>query len=262
MELVKQFDEMLKEYIKPLTCPIAVKLLKEGEEFPQKARNLKQTFGHPLALCQSIAIVRKYGWTVGIGKGDNACGPSLAYLGCMPYTEKQKEGGIVYPLYAKTLEAGKKTEEAATRLEEGTFERIILAPLSKAEFEPDVILVYVNPGQAARLIQGANYADGGYIGAKATGRAACISEIASTYKNQVCNITIPGAGEKVFAMTADDEIIFSAPYCKLADVIEGVMVTHKSGIGRYPWPIAGLKASPTMPDCYKFLQVMAGLEEE
>jgi uncharacterized protein (DUF169 family) len=262
MELVKQFDEMLKEYIKPLTSPIAVKLLQADEEFPEKARRPAKIFGYPIALCQGIGIVRRFGWTLGFGKGDNACGPSLAYLGCLPYTEKQKEGGIVYPLYAKTLEAGKRTEEAVGKLEEGTFEKILLAPLSKANFVPDVVLVYGNPGQIVRLVQGANYVNGGYVGAKATGRAACISEIATTFKSQDCNLTIPGAGEKVFALTSDDEIIFSAPYNKLADVIEGVVTTHKSGIGRFPWPIAGIKAAPTMPGEYKFLQVMAGIEKE
>jgi len=262
MELVKQFDEMLKEYIRPLTFPVAVKLLKSGEDFPQRVRRPKDTFGHPIALCQGIAIARKYGWTLGFEKSDNACGPSLAYLGCLPYTEKQKEGGIVYPLYAKTLEAGKRTEEAVGKLDENTFERIILAPLNKAQFVPDIILIYGNPGQVVRLVQGANYAQGGYVPAKATGRAACISEIASAYKTQSCNITIPGAGEKVFAMTGDDEIVFSAPYAKLGDIIEGVTVTHKSGIGRYPWPIGGVKAAPSMPAEYKFLQVMAGLEKE
>ncbi len=262
MEKLKQLDDMLKEYIRPLTFPVAVKLLKEDEEFPAKTRRPKDAFGSPIALCQGIGIVRKYGWTLGFGQGDNACGPSLAYFGFLPYTDKQARGEIVYPLYAKTIEAGKKTEEAVGRLAEGQFDKIVIAPLHKATFVPDVVLVYGLPGQLVRLVQGANYVEGGYIPAKATGRAACISEIVSPYNSQACNLTIPGAGEKVFAMTGDDEIIFSIPYSKIDDVIEGVLVTHKSGIGRFPWPIAGLRLPPAMPAEYKFLQVMAGLEKE
>lgn len=139
------------------------------------------------------------------------------------------------------------------RLPEGLYDRIILAPLDKAEFEPDVIMVYCNPGQAARLIQGAVYCQGEPVTSTASGRCACVSEIVVPYLKKGYSFTVPGAGEKVFALTADDEMIFSLHASKIDELIEGLATTHKSGIGRYPWPVAGVKITPQMPKTYDFL---------
>jgi uncharacterized protein (DUF169 family) len=251
----EKLNEALASYIRPLTFPVALKFLKD-EPYPMKVRR-PTALGNKLTLCQGYSIVRRYGWVMGFEMEDCACGPQLAYFGAIPYTEKQREGGIIYPIYTKTPEAAKKAESLLPRLPEGMYDKIILAPLDKTEFEPDVILIYVNPGQAARLIQGAAYCHGEPVTSTASGRCACISEIVSPYLKKGFSFTIPGAGEKVFGLTADDEMVFSLHASRIDDLVEGLATTHKSGIGRYPWPIAGVKAKPSMPDTYRFLEEIA-----
>lgn len=251
----EKLNEALASYIRPLTFPVALKFLKD-EPYPMKVRR-PTALGNKLTLCQGYSLVRKYGWVMGFEMEDCACGPQLAYFGAIPYTEKQREGGIIYPIYTKTPEGAKKAESLLPRLPEGMYDRIILAPLDKTEFEPDVIMIYVNPGQAARLIQGAAYCQGEPVTSTASGRCACISEIVSPYLKKGFSFTVPGAGEKVFALTADDEMVFSLHASRIDELVEGLATTHKSGIGRYPWPIAGVKAKPSMPDTYKFLEDMA-----
>lgn len=261
MKLLKELDEALKEYVRPLTMPVAVKLLKE-EKFPEKTRRPVETLGHPIALCQGIGIVRKYGWSLGFKKEDHACAPSLSYFGIIERTQEQERGGIVYPLYAKTMEAGKISEEITERLDKGFIDGILLSPLNKAAFAPDVVIVYGNAGQVVRMVQGAVYCEGGGIETTISGRCACVSEIIAPFKKQKCNVIIPGGGEKIFAATADDELAFAVPYARIPELIEGIATTHKSGVARYPFPVNGLKARPVFPDRYAELEEAAGLRSQ
>lgn len=251
----QKLSDALAAYIRPLSFPVAVKFLKD-EPYPMKVRR-PSDLGEKLTLCQGCAIVRRYGWVMGFDMSDCACGPQLSYFGAIPYPEKQREGGIIYPIYAKTPEAAKNAEAGLPRLPEGLYDRILLAPLEKSDFEPDVVMVYVNPGQAARLIQGAAYCQGEPVTSTASGRCACISEIVAPYLKKGFSFTVPGGGEKVFAHTGDDEMVFSLHASRIDDLTEGLAATHKSGIGRYPWPIAGVKCSPAMPHNYDFLMELA-----
>ena len=65
----------------------------------------------------------------------------------------------MYPLYACDLETGKNTQVSTPKMpkaDKGTIV-VAVAPLSKAEFDPDVIIIYGNPAQIIRCIQGALY---------------------------------------------------------------------------------------------------------
>ncbi|SMC57872.1 DUF169 domain-containing protein [Papillibacter cinnamivorans] len=251
----EKLHEALTSYIRPLSFPIALKFLK-NEAYPMKVRR-PASMGGKLTLCQGCSIVRKYGWVMGFEMEDCACGPQLAHFGAIPYTEKQREGGIIYPIYTKTPEGARNCEALLPRLPEGMYDRMILAPLEKAEFRPDVIIIYVNPGQAARLIQGAVFCSGEPIATLSAGRCACVSEIVVPFVKKGYSCTIPGGGEKMFALTGDDEMAFSLHASRIDELAEGLASTHKSGIGRYPWPVAGVRAKAAMPDSYKFLEELA-----
>ncbi|HWQ62708.1 MAG TPA: DUF169 domain-containing protein, partial [Negativicutes bacterium] len=136
---------------------------------------------------------------------------------------------------------------------------IVIAPLHKTDFVPDVILVYGNPGQIVRLVQGGNYAEGGGIESRFCGRSACASELITPYLKQRANLTIPGGGEKVFGQTNDDEMAFAFPYGKAAEIIEGITATHECGIARIPVPISGLRMKPAFPPKYQELEALFGM---
>ncbi len=253
MKYLEELHQTLQTYIRPTSFPVAVKL-QEDNELPEDIRRPSKVFGHPLTICQGIAIARRYGWTIGFLKEDHACGPSMPSFGLVEEPDFIKDGSIVYPLYTKTLEAGAKTQSAMPALKVGTANSIILSPLHKANFEPDVVLIYGNPAQVVRLIQGSLYNSGGVLESRSMGRAACTSEIVSTFVEQKCNVTIPGGGEKAFALTGDDEIVFSVPKKEIPNLIEGIVSTHKEGASRFPTPLFGLRSQPIFPEKYDKLQ--------
>lgn len=205
-----RLDQVLKEYVRPMTFPLAVKFLKDVPLSP-KVRRPMDFAGYPLCLCQGIGIARRYGWVVGFQKEDHACAPSLTLFGYEIMPEFMKEGGLAYPFYAKTLSGGARTEAAADTMEPGSVSNILISPLHKTDFEPDVILIYGNPGQIVRLIQGANYSEGGGIESRFCGRSACASELITPYLKQKYNLIIPGGGEKCLAKPTMMNWLFRFP---------------------------------------------------
>jgi uncharacterized protein (DUF169 family) len=247
---IEELNIVLRDYIKPHTFPIAIKLLKKGEEIPPKHRRPTTSFGHRLALCQGFGFARKYEWPMAFQIEDMACGPALSYFGFVDIPEFEKEGGLVYPMYAKTPEGGKRSEEIIDKLPYGSFETVLVAPLSRTVFEPDVIMIYCNAAQIARLCQGALYCEGGGIETVVAGRCACTAEIITPLRKGRYNVVVPDGGERMFALTSDDEMVFSAPFSKVPDLMEGIVTTHKSGVARYPYPVSGLKMEPQFPEKY------------
>lgn len=258
MDILKRLDETLTKYIRPLTYPVAVKLSADTE-LPPRVRRPSALFGHRINLCQGIAMARKYGWAMGFLQEDHACGNSQVIFGICDEPDFIKDGSICYPLYTKDLETGAITQKATPKLPMGQANSIVVAPLDRADFEPDVILIYCNPGQAVRLIQGALYHEGGTIESKFMGRAACGSEIVTPLVSGKCNIVIPGGGEKVFAMTGDDELIFAMPTAKAEELIAGLEETHKAGAARFPVPFFGLRSNPVFPAVYHALDEYTGV---
>jgi uncharacterized protein (DUF169 family) len=98
--------------------------------------------------------------------------------------------------------------------------------------EPDLIMVYGNPAQVMRLIQGALYNEGGAVSSSSMGRLGCAAMI-TVMKTGECRYLVPGNGDRVFGMTQDWEMTFMMPSAKIDNVLDGLEKTHKSGI-RYP----------------------------
>ncbi|MBT9173744.1 MAG: hypothetical protein DDT21_02149 [Syntrophomonadaceae bacterium] len=261
MSFQGQFLKTVEEYIRPLTYPVAVKLVKEGEPFPEKTRFPRQMTGYGWALCQGVSMARRVGWKIGFTREDHSCVVAMMIFGYEAVPELVEKGEIVYPYYAETAEAGKKTEATTPRLPLDDIRGIVIAPVNRADFAADVILVYGSPAQVTRMVQGALYRQGGKIDSSFSGRGACGSEIVVPYQTQECKVILPGGGERVFAHTADDEMVFAVPACRLEDVAAGVEATHKGGIARIPTPFLGMRAKPLYPEKYSEVARLFGMEE-
>jgi len=157
---------------------------------------------------------------------------------------------VVYPLYVSNMEAAKKTQETTPKMPVADTGAIVLAPLHRANFDPDVIVLYGNPAQVVRMVQGALYHEGGCVESRFSGRGACGGEITVPYSQQKYNVIAPGGGERVFALTSDDEMAFAVPSSKFRPFMEGVVATHKGGVARMPTPIAGVTQEPKWPSTY------------
>ncbi|MHC1725643.1 MAG: DUF169 domain-containing protein [Syntrophobacteraceae bacterium] len=256
----KELYDFIDEYLRTATFPVAIKLSAE-EALPPKVKSASDAFGYPVAVCQAITAARRLGRTTGFHAKDHACALSHVYFGFKENPDFAKAGTTVYPLYTKDAEAGARTNAQELHLDSGTFKTMIVAPLQRADFEPDILIVYGNAAQMVRLIQGELFNEGGKLTSSFMGRCACGAYISYPHKTKQCNVVIPGGGERVFAMTGDDEIAFAIPKERIQNVIEGLQGTHKSGVARIPTPFFGITAQPKWPPSYKELGKYCGLND-
>jgi len=177
-------------------------------------------------------MARKLGWAIAMGKEDMQCSLGAAPFGFFKNIDFFDEGNLAAGMFTASKEVGKKEEDLIDRFDFAAYSHILVAPISRAAFEPDLLMIYGNPAQIMRLIQGALFNEGGAVQSSSMGRLGCAS-IITVVKNNECRFLVPGNGDRIFGMTQDYEMTFLIPASKMDTVIEGLAQTHKSGI-RYP----------------------------
>jgi len=247
----------LMDVLRLETYPVAVKLVKSDEEFPENVRRPQELFGFKINLCQAFGMSRRYGWTMGVSKDECACNFARFLYG---WASLDSEDVLVDFL----LEAGFfKDREAALRgakftvenckLKVGECQGIVTSPLNRTKIEPDVILIYGNPTQAFILVHGYLYNVGGAIDVQYTGRhASCAHGVLQTYLSQKFNFVLPDEGDKIFAATEDHEVIVAVPVNMLSDVLSGVKSIFERKVMRYPTPFY-MRYQPVFPEAFKKL---------
>lgn len=254
---LKEVDRTLSTYIRSLTFPIAIKMLKSEKEIPEKTRRPFQQMKKRIAICQGIGMARKLGWAVAMGKEDMQCSLGAAPFGFFKDIDFFKEGNLAAGMFTASKEIGQSEEELVDCFDYGLYSHILVAPLNRAAFEPDLLMIYANAAQIMRLIQGALYNEGGAIHSSSMGRVGCAT-IITTIKRDQCRYMVPGNGDRIFGMTQDDEMSFSIPASKIITVLDGLVNTHKSGI-RYPIT-SFFNFEATFPPSYR--ELMKIWEEE
>jgi len=229
---LKEVEQALNTYVRPLTFPLAIKMLKSEDEIPDRTRRPFQQMKKKVAICQGIGMARKLGWAVAMGKEDIQCSLGVAPFGFFENIDFYDEGNLAAGMFTASKEIGKREEDLVDRFEYGLYSHIMVAPLHRTAFEPDLFMIYGNPAQIMRLIQGALYNEGGAVQSSAMGRLGCASMI-TVMKSDECRYLVPGNGDRIFGMTQDHEMAFLIPTSKVDTVLDGLAKTHKAGI-RYP----------------------------
>ena len=80
-----------------------------------------------------------------------------------------------------------------------------------------------------------------------------------------CQYVVAGAGDRYFALTQDDELVFTIPRSKIAITLEGLIEGHEGGHHRIP-TLSYLHFAPKFPDYFNklmdFLQEKENGQEE
>ena len=241
LESWKNIGESLEELLRPQTYPLAVKLVKDESEFPEKTRRPEQK----IAVCQALTISRRYGWTMGITGEDSGCPAASITYG---WTKVADESAMLQFFlgagYVSDEAAAKTILENTDRLEPGKYGGVIVSPIARTKIVPDVILVYGNSAQIMRLIQGSMYKEGKKLKSELTGLiASCTAGIIRAFNTGEYQVVIPGTGDRVFALTSDNEILFAIPAARAEEIIAGMKGQR---VVKYPIPIP-LRMPPPFP---------------
>ena len=226
----------LEEILRLQTYPLAVRLVKNESEFPEGTRRPEKK----LALCQALTICRRYGWTMGITEKDSECpAVNLSYGWTKLIDESTLVQKVVFLFflgagYASDEAVARRIVENLDRLEPSKCGGVVVSPLTRTKIVPDVILVYGNPAQIMRLIQGAMYKEGKKVKSESAGiLASCNGGIIRTYNTGECQVVVPGNGDRIFAATQDHEMLFAIPAAKADEIIVGMRAQL---LAKYPIP--------------------------
>ncbi len=257
---LKKVNEELTTYVRPQTFPVAVKLLTSVDDMPAKTRLPRRDLGIDMATCQAISFARRYGWTLAVTKEDQSCPGGLLVAGFSKPNDYYVAGNLAEGMYCGSLEAGAAMEAALPKLPAGKYKAIVVGPVDRVSFDPDLIVMYGNPAQVMRLVQGALFDRGGYLPGYGQGRLDCAEILARTILTDECQWILPCTGDRMFALTADDEMCFTMPASKIEQVLEGLAGSHRQGI-RYP-VTSYLQWSAKFPPKYQKLHKMLMEQED
>ncbi len=231
---LKNVNDALNLYVRPQTFPLALKLCQSRDELPEKVRVPMRDLGYPVTLCQAIGLARRFGWTMAVSKEDQCCYGGAAAMGFLSQAPQGADSSF--------------SEEK--QLETGKYSHLLAATLERADFEPDVVLIYGNSAQIMRLAQSAGrLTTGGAVPAIASGFGDCGDIVARTVRANTCQVILPSGGDRIFGSTQDHEMIFAMPKEKAEAVAGALGETHKAGF-RYP-VLTDLRHRPELPPFLK-----------
>ena len=253
LEKYRQLGKKLTEMLLLQTFPLAIKLVKSEDEFPEKTRR-PSLFGMKITMCQGWTMARRIGWTMGLTKDDMKCTPNLLAYG---FLELENPDTLIEAFramdYYESDEAAREMIAGFTSLEPGEYSGICISPLSWTRVEPDLAIIYCNSAQAMRLIQAMIYHTGERIESSHAGLAAsCVEGILGTFVTRKPNVVIPGGGDRVFAATQDHEIAITLPREILEESVTSLKKAGFSKGMRYPLPIS-LTEPPLPPVAWNIL---------
>ena len=257
---LKKLDDAIARYVRPDTFPLAVRMLRPGEAIPDGVKVPSRNFNENWIVCQSIGVARRYGWAIAVGKDDVICPLSAIAFGFRPPNDAYLKGFAAVGMYCENESAATRLEAETWKFAPGTYDYVCIAPIARATFEPDVIAVYGNSAQVMRLVNAALFKRGGRIESTTGGRLDCAEIVIQTIMTGEPKVVLPCNGDRVFGMAQDTEMVFTMPWNRADEVLEGLDGTQKGGV-RYPIPVA-MRGTVTLPKHYQDLLAMLKKEEQ
>lgn len=224
-----RFSSNVEDYIRPDVYPIAVKMIKSKGDFDENVKRPLRDFGHRVAFCQAFAMASHWGSSLIITPEDQNCAIPQIKFGFAENIEWYSDGNAALGYFARDLTAGRKCEEDLYGFEYGTYIALAVAPLSTANFEPDVVAIFCNGKKLQHLINASMWNRGGSLKTTLTARAACTQIVPKIMLTGECGIAIPCYGGRENAMIDDNTLIYAAPMSKLPDVSDGLEGMAEAG---------------------------------
>lgn len=262
LETYMQYGATLEKLLQLPSVPLAIKMVTTEEEIPADALRPKHDQGVHYSLCQAFSLARREDTTVAMLTEDHWCWAPLIGFGLVEFHEDHESFPVMCRfLGIEDVEQTKNFAKNFPRLEYGKYIGLVIAPLKKATFEPDVVLIYTNMDQLKKMLLAVKYKTGELITSQFDAIDSCVYSTIPVIQNGEYRITFPDPGDIERALAADDEVIFSVPPLKLAELISGLefLVTRKMG----NWQRAEkIEPDHPRPDFYRQLYRIWGLDVE
>jgi len=204
-----EISEGLKKSLSLSGSPVAVKLAKSREEVPAGIPEAKETLRH----CQMVNMARKEGMIFFAPSDKHQCNGGAWALGLREITPTLRSGEFYFKLGKfESMAACRRTMDRIPHLRTGETYATIYAPLERAPFDPDVVLVVTTPRNMLKLTQASLFRLGGRITANMAGiQSVCSDATAQPYLSGTANFSLGCDGSRRFSGIADDEMVMGIP---------------------------------------------------
>jgi uncharacterized protein (DUF169 family) len=186
--------------------------------------------------CQYVTLARTTGWAFAITK-DNVCPCAFAWaMGLVDEPAKEKAHSMVGTWF-KTLQDVLKWRAGTPRVS-GRIGALLLAPVSRKMFEPEVILLYGLPEQIILIVNAIQWSDYERLEFSCTGESSCVDAPHQCYATGKPSLGIPSYGEHWWGGARGGELAMAIPAGMMDKVLEGLRALYKTGY-HYPIPSTG-----------------------
>ena len=235
-----KYGEELETGLVLRTSPVAVKMIEKETDIPKEAFRPKKDGGYHIAQCQAFGMSRREGKTVVMLKEDHWCPTALMAYGIV---EKPSSGFF---------------SEAFMSFETGKYIGTLTAPLKKATFVPDVVLIYMNPAQLRGALLPMNFGGSDQVNTQLF-LPSCGHSVVDPIKTGKYVVVLPDPGEYQRALAAEDEIILAVPMQKM----KPFMASLKRGGKMYSYREEHMSMKPDFeqPQFYKDMFKSWGLDQ-
>jgi uncharacterized protein (DUF169 family) len=224
-------SESIKSSLKLRSEPIAFRRLEDAAELEGMEGVIRWTAG--AVFCQIPFMARVGKLTVAVTGEDKLNYRCKRIHGLIPSRESDvdAECAQLSRTWFPSPEEAMKQQKDYPVVPPG--HAIVAAPLDKATFEPDMVMIFGNPAQIMMLLCGMQKVRYELFEFTFIGEGACMDSFGRYYATGKTSVAIPCYGERAMGQVADDEIVVALPPGELDRAIEGLAILAKVGFG-YP----------------------------
>lgn len=212
----------LKEILDLDTSPVAIGLFDDVKDIPKDIKKIEIVTRH----CQMVDTVRRTGTAFYTTLENHQCKGGAAVMGMSEMGEKLKSGEVYFNLkHFDNMDAARNTMSNVPYIAPNTVRSIVYAPLEKANFVPDIIMIITNPRHVMELSQALLHTHGGRINSSFAGKqSVCGDGVALPYTTGEIGITVGCSGSRKYTKIVDEEMIVGIPVDKLPELVHAASV--------------------------------------
>ncbi|OFW55789.1 MAG: hypothetical protein A2133_02965 [Actinobacteria bacterium RBG_16_64_13] len=212
------------------TYPLAIKMLGSESEIPEGAIRPKKDRGEHYAICQVFSLARRQGMTVAMFLEDHWCFEPIISYGLVE-TPADYLDGFTNSFFIANKEEAAKHARDTTRLPVGQYSGMVVGPLKRADFAPDLTMIYCNPGQLRHLLLALRYLNGTQVTSTLDPIGSCVHSVVPSLLQGKCQVTVPDPGDFERAGAQEDEMILTVPTNRMKELMDGIYHFEESNRG-------------------------------
>lgn len=221
--LNKTYAQKLKKILDLAWEPVAVKLHKTETTSPETDKKMR--------YCQLLMEARN-GNTFTLTEANITCPAAAAALGFKPLPEKIRDGDMLQTMgLFESKEAASATMKTMTHLKPNEINAVTAAPLEKADFKPDLVIIEDKPEKIMWLALASIHKKGGRCSFNtAVFQALCVDVTTIPYRTGEVNACYGCYGCRDSTDISDNEALIGIPWNKLDEIVSSLEALSEKAI--------------------------------